>query len=376
MKKKYQVFVSSTSGDLELERREVFDALLRSEYIPIGMEFFQATNDAAWPTIARMIDACDYFVVLVGGRYGSIRKVPEARGVSFTESEYLYAVQSEKPVLAFLRRNPPVPESEDATAFTKVRKFRKLLEERHHCGYWGHPSDSGLATQVVIGLNNLVESQPEGGWIPAGAIDMDLVENLMVPGSELGIRRISVSGRAGIVMSENIERAKSINVISTSAPRIVELEHKPMVKAVARGASIRFLVPAPDSDFISDVEESERRPPRDSITEEVHTLKTRLSEVMEGAIRLSTRPDFRLGSAQIGYFTTHLRSTIIICDDAWAWLTITLPPLRASQTASFELTSTGESPLLQDCVEHFDRTWEVVAGRGHVVDVLPSSRRI
>jgi len=46
-----------------------------------------------------------------------------------------------------------------------------------------------------------------------------------------------------------------------------------------------------------------------------------------------------------------------------------LPPARASQTASFELVSRGSSPLIEDCLEHFETTWEVVSARGKVIEV-------
>ena len=44
MKKKYQVFVSSTYKDLIDERREVMQALLELDCIPTGMELFQASD--------------------------------------------------------------------------------------------------------------------------------------------------------------------------------------------------------------------------------------------------------------------------------------------------------------------------------------------
>ena len=35
-----------------------------------------------------MIDECDYYVVILAGRYGSV----DADGISFTEKEYRYAL--------------------------------------------------------------------------------------------------------------------------------------------------------------------------------------------------------------------------------------------------------------------------------------------
>lgn len=38
---KYQVFVSSTFEDLKDERKEITQAILESDCIPVGMEMFQ-----------------------------------------------------------------------------------------------------------------------------------------------------------------------------------------------------------------------------------------------------------------------------------------------------------------------------------------------
>ena len=72
MNKKYQVFVSSTYQDLLEERQEVMQALLELECIPVGMELFPAADDDQWTLIKGLIKDCDYYVLIVGGRYGSI----------------------------------------------------------------------------------------------------------------------------------------------------------------------------------------------------------------------------------------------------------------------------------------------------------------
>ena len=102
MDKRYQVFVSSTYEDLREERREVMQALLALDCIPTGMELFPAADDDSWSHIQRFISTCDYFVVIVGGRYGSIG--PD--GKSYTEMEYDHAAEAGLPILAFLHKDP------------------------------------------------------------------------------------------------------------------------------------------------------------------------------------------------------------------------------------------------------------------------------
>jgi uncharacterized protein DUF4062 len=57
MKKRYQVFVSSTFVDLHEERNEVMQALLELNCIPAGMELFPAANDDQWTLIKKAICA-------------------------------------------------------------------------------------------------------------------------------------------------------------------------------------------------------------------------------------------------------------------------------------------------------------------------------
>jgi hypothetical protein len=150
MERRYQVFVSSTYEDLHEERREVMQALLALNCIPTGMELFPAADDDSWTHIRRFIAECDYYIVIVGGRYGS--RGPE--GTSYTEMEYDHAVKSGLPTLAFLHKNPgmivadktePTDEGKAALA-----AFRKKVENARHAKYW--TSSGELAGTVTLGM--------------------------------------------------------------------------------------------------------------------------------------------------------------------------------------------------------------------------------
>lgn len=132
LKRRYQVFVSSTYSDLIEERKHVMQALLVTKCIPSGMELFPAANMAQWNLIRQVIDDCDYYVVIVAGRYGSIGP----NGKSYTEMEFDYAVSVGKPIIGFfhsdIRKLPGerLEESEDSrrrlAAFTEKLKQRGL----------------------------------------------------------------------------------------------------------------------------------------------------------------------------------------------------------------------------------------------------------
>jgi hypothetical protein len=99
MDKKLQVFVSSTYTDLIEERQAAVQAILDAGHIPAGMELFKAGNQSQLNTIYKWIDESDVYMLILGGRYGSIEI---NSGLSYTELEYRYAIKKKIPVFAVL----------------------------------------------------------------------------------------------------------------------------------------------------------------------------------------------------------------------------------------------------------------------------------
>jgi len=162
MERRYQVFVSSTFTDLIVERREVIEALLELDCIPAGMEMFPASTDSQWDLIKHVIDESDYYVVIIGNRYGSIADV----GVSYTEQEYDYALSQGKPILGFLHKEPGKIEfgkSElDPASIVKLESFRGKVKGKP-IKTWEGPGDLGGA--VSRGLHRLIKDHPGEGWV-------------------------------------------------------------------------------------------------------------------------------------------------------------------------------------------------------------------
>lgn len=97
MKKKLQVFISSTYEDMKLERQKAVEAILAAGHIPAGMELFASENAEQWAVIQRWIRESDVFLILLGGRYGSIEPISQK---SYTHREYEYAVEKNKPIVS------------------------------------------------------------------------------------------------------------------------------------------------------------------------------------------------------------------------------------------------------------------------------------
>lgn len=160
---RYQVFVSSTYRDLQDERQQVIQALLELDAIPAGMELFPAADDDQWTLIKKVIEDSDYYVIVIGGRYGSTTD----EGISYTEKEFDYALSLGKPILAFLHKNPDEIKSgntdQDAALREKLSAFRKKVETGRTCRYWTSPEDlGGLVSRSLV---KTIKDKPAEGWI-------------------------------------------------------------------------------------------------------------------------------------------------------------------------------------------------------------------
>jgi hypothetical protein len=168
LNKRYQIFISSTFKDLIEERQAVLKAILEVDHMPAGMELFPASDDTAWQLIKDVIDASDYYVLIIGGRYGSL----DETGISYTQKEYEYALQTKKPVIPLLHKNPdnlPRDKTEiDQFAWKKLTDFRKLVELNHTCVYWNSSED--LKSKVIVGLTSIQKRNPSIGWVRADQV--------------------------------------------------------------------------------------------------------------------------------------------------------------------------------------------------------------
>ena len=163
MDKLEQVFISSTYLDLMDARQAVIKVLLEADCFPSGMELFPASDDDRWTLIKRVIDNSDYYLVIVGGRYGS---VDEDTKLSYTEMEFDYAVDRGKPIMGFVHGAPdelPAKHTErDAEAAKKLEAFKTKVQQRM-CKMWTTPD--GLAGSVAISLNQTRKTHPAVGWV-------------------------------------------------------------------------------------------------------------------------------------------------------------------------------------------------------------------
>ena len=168
MDKRYQIFVSSTFADLKDERRRVIQTLMEMDCIPAGMELFPAVDEEQWAFIRKIIDDCDYYLLIIGGRYGSTT----AEGVSYTEKEYDYAVSKGIKVLALLHEKPdeiPMGKSElDPELRIRLDAFRQKASTGRLVRFWNRAED--MPGLVALSLTKTIKTYPAIGWVRANAI--------------------------------------------------------------------------------------------------------------------------------------------------------------------------------------------------------------
>lgn len=98
MEKKYQVFISSTYTDLIEERQKAVEAILNAGHIPAGMELFNAGDETQKELISEWIEDSDIYVLILGGRYGSL----DSDGMGYTHWEYEKAKELGKPFFSLV----------------------------------------------------------------------------------------------------------------------------------------------------------------------------------------------------------------------------------------------------------------------------------
>lgn len=95
-RKIYSAFISSVYESLRDERSEVIDCLLDHSVFPVCMEHFTSAASQKFNDIEKRIDESDFLILILGRKYGST----DENGVSWTEREYEYARQQQKPMVA------------------------------------------------------------------------------------------------------------------------------------------------------------------------------------------------------------------------------------------------------------------------------------
>lgn len=239
MNKKLQVFVSSTYTDLIEERQAAVEAILDAGHIPAGMELFKA-GKSQMNTIKKWIDESDVYMLILGGRYGSIE---EESSFSYTELEYRYALSKNMPIFTIVL--------DDSFLFTKAASMGKdaIFEKDNPDKYDNFKNY--VKKQVVKFINNIdqisvkIHSQLNDilnetdnnliGWIRANQVNNSLHE----------FTESSLNTHIEEIFKKYVSKYTSKNLSSftnTISPEIVKiLQFKALLDSSQRTIEIEIL---------------------------------------------------------------------------------------------------------------------------------------
>lgn len=213
MKKKLQVFVSSTYTDLTEERQAAVQAILDAGHIPAGMELFKAGNASQLQTIYRWIDECDIYMLILGGRYGSIDLDSQK---SYTQLEYEYAIKNNVPVFSVVLTNKMLHfkaahQDEDKifekTNNKKYDEFKKLVMSKI-------VREVDSIDKISIAIHTtLIEFQQDSslklkGWIKN---DSDANNNIVTTDTELLFENYNLL-KQNSVLTITVDELKTKNI--------------------------------------------------------------------------------------------------------------------------------------------------------------------
>src|SRR3712207_4047717 len=129
-----------------------------------ALPIFPAANEDQWTLIKKVIDDCDYYIVVIAGRYGSIGPI----GISYTEMEYRYALDAGKPIIAFIHKDiTKLPfERVDSDPETRKKLFAFAdFAKKKVVRFWETPVE--LGSVVSRSLIQLIKANPAIGWVKA-----------------------------------------------------------------------------------------------------------------------------------------------------------------------------------------------------------------
>lgn len=228
MKRKMQVFVSSTFDDLLEERQAAFEAILEAGHIPAGMELFNGGSSTI-TTIKKWIKESDALILILGGKYGSL---VNRRNRSYTQMEYELALSEGIQVCPLVLTDSFLCEKASKTSFEHVfeknhiDKYNKFKAKVKSNGITKFPNNADqLKSMIISYLNELAQDNSKTliGWVRGNNItDIDYA-NLTEAQIASGMKKMIAQVIANKHTKVSFEKARdTASNICSNFTRIVE----------------------------------------------------------------------------------------------------------------------------------------------------------
>lgn len=213
MEKKLQIFISSTYHDLLSERQAAVEAILSAGHIPAGMELFSAGDESQLEVIRRWIDDSDIFMLILGGRFGTIH---QNTGKSYIELEYEYALDKKKPVFAVVISEPALDKKikEQGKCVLELdrpdnyHEFKKRVMSKI-CKFFDDEKDIKLSIHAT--LNDFKKRYDFSGWVSGRATEN--INKLISQNTTLTNENEKLRKEIELLKTKNKQLDKTINGI-------------------------------------------------------------------------------------------------------------------------------------------------------------------
>lgn len=356
--KKYCVFVSSTYEDLVEERREAVQAILEANCIPMGMELFPASNNKQWKVIKKVIDDCDFYLVIIAGRYGSIGVDDYGVSKSYTEMEFDYAFKKKKPIIAFYHDNlGSIPSSKTESTDSGKKKllaFLNKVKAERLAKSWNNKDN--LKYVILQSLNSVKETTDVGGWLKLSSVEMHNFDQYMSVIKSLGL--VAAFDKRSIAIGSEydnrlLKARKTIDVMGFSLTALLDDKGDEFEKW-AKHASVRILLIDPNFPQrrpFANIRDYEER-------NTVGTIKRGVERFVEATRPLWTSPDINF---EVRLSTVLPSINMFRIDDELFWgpylldSTSKTTPLHSRNLPTMIVNSDGL--MFPRLVEHFEAIW-------------------
>lgn len=378
MERKLQVFISSTYTDLKDERQAAVEAILRSGHIPAGMELFAAGDRSQMEVIRTWIDNSNLFLLILGGRYGSIE--PES-GNSYVQVEYEYALSKGMPFFSCVIHSEELNRrgDRDREKFlerdnnTKLDEFRRIVTSRS-VRFWSDAKD--LKLSIFESLSDFSQRTEIQGWIKKPD-DYELVvsqqaqliaENLRLQSENrkyfnLGLSKIHRDfSREGFreKLEQQEEPSAKIDILQTFAPNLDYFKES-LIGCIRKGLHVRLLLSWPKSPAVKLREEALKKycanPMSDINRSNVEQEVNKNLETLEEMFRQINLIDDCRGLLQVRLYNSIPSISIHRAND-YVLVGVFLHGRLAIDSFQLELTGMDKI-IINVCLTEFDRIWEI-----------------
>lgn len=217
--KKYQVFISSTYTDLKYDRQVVAEALYHIDCFPTMMEEFPATDQKQLDYIYRNLDSADYYILLLGGKLGTIDKESNC---SYTYLEYKRAIELSIPVIVFVKcdeEGKPLCLEKDENNIKLYNSFWDDVISKRLCKFYS--GTSKLSLMVVDSIREEIFRNPQKGWTKYLRTKMYSSDNHIVYGKMIYV--FNSVGKA--IYDADNDKVMEINIGRTSEQTLIFISH-------------------------------------------------------------------------------------------------------------------------------------------------------